>query len=149
MNKFKVGDLVIVIVDAYGEPAHCEVLKTGLTYNGSPYSELSIKGKYFNSFYDNAITLSRTFSPKEIEERKYADLIVKINTLYERQSWVKEGKPTATCYTKQPVQSVENKDMTVPEITSESTLMVTNTVSNAVIQDRVIEDIRENRQRLV
>ena len=94
MNKFKVGDLVENKLRGKGE-----VVRTGL-HNGISF--------YFRVGFLNTIcaVYDLELGFLEVKDKKES-LLDKINQLYERQQWVKEGKPIALSYTKLPVSSAE------------------------------------------
>jgi len=90
MNKFQVGDLVT------SSRFDGIIVKTGFTYVNKPYSQIKCIKSQSTDFiaggahyrYDFEFTLVKRITKEKL-------LLNKINQLYERQSWIRAGKPTA------------------------------------------------------
>lgn len=126
--KFEVGDLVKSI---HGE---AKVVRVGFSNSEGPYCYVvttkSSKEGYYPNGHEYAIYV-RFLTSVSPELPKEKQVEIKINQLYERQAWVKEGKQSALFYIKPPVPSAGEKATTEPETISGFTPMDMNTASDA------------------
>jgi hypothetical protein len=119
--KFKVGDHVkSTRGDAVGKVIQ---ISEDIRDPNRSYLYLKIeKAAYYPRGYELATYLSECIIlQRPVLEPIEKQLVTKINQLYERQQWVKDGKPEALFYIKPPALSVEKKDETGQEITLEFT----------------------------
>ena len=143
MSDFKVGDKVILKRRAdLGEWPSCpssiaseirnkEVVITEINKN-YPQGHIIIVSLgrkdwwYRENWFESVLT-------------KEEQLIEKINQLYERQAWVKEGKPEAICYTKPVAQSVESR-ATIDQETILGSIQMDTPIAFAVDLEMVAEE---------
>jgi len=124
MSKFNVGDLVRTSKEYNSQSAYKGIIKqTNLVSDGKRCSKIIYNGDSL-AFFDSHLELVEKVDKKKL-------LIDKINQLYERQVWIKEGKPQALCYAKLPVPDVEKKEQTEAGITLQSTQTVMNSAFDA------------------